>query len=1092
MALIDNKGKTMLEALTNALNSADEVDICVGYFYFSGFEALADNLKNKKVRILVGKEIDPECIPEIVKYSRIKDEHLDRWAPRRPTSSALQLKQNYLDALVGLVNDSETFDSENSTEIFEMFVSKILDGSLTIRKTKEDFHGKFYLLKNDESSNQGGDYPGTLFSGSSNLTYKGLSGQGELNTSSREKSTFLEHQAKFNELWDSSQSILIVDQSTAPEFVDTLKEKLWIYQTPSPYELYIRVLHEIYQKLEEDSRILTPGKITHGEYMDFEYQTDAVIMALDRIEKFDGVIIADVVGLGKSIIASTIARNLDLNTVIISPPHLIPQWEDYKEIFGIKGAKVHSAGNIKSVYERYADSKQPLLILIDEAHRFRNEDTEDYKLLHQVCRSNPDNKVVLLTATPFNNSPKDIFALMKLFQTPGQSTIRSIDNLSIRFRELIQKYRKLRTDLRKSSAKEIEIQMREISEEQRRFLEPIVIRRSRLDLEYISRYKNDLNRQNIHFAKVKGPELLEYDLGKLSNLYLETLNLIGNPESNDGFIGARYKPATYIVAKEEFLERFGEEVAGLDLRVAQTNLSDFMRKLLVMRFESSKPAFKSTLEKMIRNNELIVNWWNELGLVPIMKKGTLPDPTDFDLEDGLADNDLEDKLDFLRKSKGLLEIPTEWIDAQFIADVKHDIDILTRIHQNWFESNEISSEDPKLEKLVETIKLLQRENLNRKIVIFSVYADTVNAVTESLINKGLKGVLRYTASDANKDSRKILLSNFDASYSMGAKQDEYQILVCTDALSEGVNLHRAGVIINYDIPYNPTRVIQRIGRINRINLKVFDELHIYNFFPTVVGELETRLKAISTLKIGLINNIVGSDTRSLTPDEDVQSFFKDEFNRTEGSQDQLSWDSKYIEDYENAIKDRAFLEQIIKIPRRTRIGRKNMPENRGIIFSKRGGQTIFITATPNDPAEIIMAERGLELFKAEIESESTEISPKFPELFSIAREKLYEKHPMPEIRGRRKDALKLIEAIRSAVPSGESYCTDLARIISKYDDVSDGTLKDISQIREKDPEAALAKIQEFVPDNFIRNILNRIQRMDEDQDVILLAEEFLK
>lgn len=1081
----------MVVALTNALKNSHEVDICVGYFYFSGFELLAQDLKDKKIRILVGKEIDPNCIPEIVKYSRVKDEHLDKWAPRRPTTSALQLKQNYLDALIGLVNDSETFDSESSTQVFDMFVSKILDGSLTIRKTKESFHGKFYLIKNNALSNQGGDFPGTLFSGSSNLTYNGLAGQGELNSSSREKSTFLEHQVKFKELWDSSQSISIVDQTTAPEFVKTLKEKLWIYQKPSPYELYIKVLHELYMKGEDESKILTPGKITQGEYMDFEYQTDAIIMALDRLSKFDGVIIADVVGLGKSIIASAIARNLDINTVIISPPHLIPQWEDYKEKFGIRGSRVYSAGNISSLYARYSDSKQPLLIIIDEAHRFRNEDTEDYKLLHQICRSNPENKVILLTATPFSNSPKDIFALMKLFQTPGQSTIRSIDNLSIRFRDLIQKYKKLRQDLRKSTSKEINLQMFQISEEQRRFLEPVVIRRSRLDLEFISRYRDDLNHQNIHFPKIRGPELLEYDLGKLASLYVETLNKIGNPESVDGFIGARYKPATYVVAKEKFLNRYGEDVAGLDLRIAQTNLSDFMRRLLVMRFESSKMAFKFTLEKMIQNNFLIVNWWNELGLVPIMKKGVLPDPKDFELEDGNLDNDLESKLENLRKSKGLLEIPIDWIDNQFIEDVKHDISILSSIRENWFGLTANYEEDPKLNKLIETIQKLQRENLDRKIIIFSVYADTVNSVAQSLINNGLMGVLRFTAADANKESRKILLSNFDASFSLGPKKNDFQILVCTDALSEGVNLNRAGVVINYDIPYNPTRVIQRIGRINRINIKNFDELLVFNFFPTVLGESETRVKAISTLKIGLINNIFGTDTKILTPDEDVQTFFKDEFSRTEGSQNELSWDSKYLEDYETAIKDKQLLSLITKIPRRTRIAREKMDENRGIVFSKRGGQTVFITSTQETPSEIITTETGLNYFKASKDSQSVETSPMFPELFAIAKAKLYEKHPMPEIRGRRKNALKIIEALRVAVPSGESYCTDLARIINKYDDVSEGTLKDIAQISAVSPEVALRKIQELLPDTFIRNILNRIQRMDEDQDIILLAEEFL-
>jgi hypothetical protein len=223
---------------------------------------------------------------------------------------------------------------------------------------------------------------------------------------------------------------------------------------------------------------------------------------------------------------------------------------------------------------------------------------------------------------------------MKLFQTPGQSTIRSIDNLSIRFRELIQKYKKLRVDLRKSPKADFTKESTEISLEQRRFLEPIVIRRSRLDLEYITRYRKDLERQNISFPKVEGPTLLEYDLKGLGQLYLDTLSQIGDSESTDGFIGARYKPATYIIERDKFLEKYGSAVDDVDLKVAQTNLSDFMRKLLVMRFESSKFAFRTTLERMIGNNKLIINWWEKLEVVPIMKKGQLPDPDDYSIEDG--------------------------------------------------------------------------------------------------------------------------------------------------------------------------------------------------------------------------------------------------------------------------------------------------------------------------------------------------------------------------------------------------------------------------------------------------------------------------
>jgi superfamily II DNA or RNA helicase len=913
----------------------------------------------------------------------------------------------------------------------------------------------------------------------------------------RDAEKFTEYKQRFEKFWDKSNSISIAEKDNSVDFISEVKKKVCFYQQPRPYEMYIRVLHELYKTPESAEKVKTPNKITSGAFLDFEYQTDAIKIALDRIDKFDGVIIADVVGLGKSIIASAVANNLDMNTVIISPPHLIPQWEDYKELFGVRGSKVFSSGKLNDIYERYSNSKIPLLIVIDEAHRFRNEDTIDYKLLHQICRSNPENKVMLLTATPFNNSPQDVFALMKLFQTPGQSTIRSIDNLSLRFRELIGKYKKLRTDLRKSPNKDFTKESNEIALEVRKFLEPIVIRRSRLDLEYISRYKQDLDRQNISFPRIDGPKLLEYDLGKLVNLYLDTLKQIGDSESEDGFLGARYKPAIYVTKKEEFKKKYGELVDDLDLTTAQTNLADFMRKLLVMRFESSKFAFKTTLERMINNNLLIVNWWNTLKVVPIMKKGQLPDPGDnkfseFSEEDGNSLDDLESKLEFLRANKGLIEIPVDWIDPQFIEDVKHDTEVLQRIHRAWFEDIEFDGVDPKLDEVEKQIRALLAEDPTRKIVVFSAFADSVNYLSKELVSRGLRGVFTFTATEANKENRRILLSNFDASYVLGPQADDYQVLVCTDALSEGVNLHRAGVVINYDIPYNPTRVIQRIGRINRINKKVFDSIQILNFFPTYVGDYEIRVKAISTLKMGLINNIVGNDTAVLTPDENLETFFKNEFTRTDNGEEELSWDSVFIEDYETAIKDKHLLSKIEEIPRRTRIARNVSDEIRGVVFSKRAENSVFVTSTLDSEPAIINTETALRLFRCRPEEEGSEITSTFTKLFDFAKEKLNERHPLPEIRGRRKDALEKIEAVRLAIPVAESYCADLEKIIREFDDVSEGTLKDIAQIREKSAEEVFSKMKEFVPESFISNVFQRVDRMRQDIEVILLAEEFTK
>jgi len=1091
LPFIDNREQSMFDALSNAIESADEIDICVGYFYFSGFQLLAYKLKNKKIRIIVGKELDPDCIPEIVKYSRNQDVALDKYGLRKPTNSHLQMRQNYLDALVGFVNDSDTFDNPESESCFEMFISKIMDGSLEIRKTLEDYHGKFYVIKNAKQYSANGDFPGTVFHGSSNFTYRGLSGQGELNEVSRDLHKFQEATKIFEDHWSQSRSISIVDGASATTFIAELKEKLWIYQSPSPFLMYLRVLLEIYGKTDEGAGIKTPSEITNGLFLDFQYQTDAIKFAIDRINTLDGVIISDVVGLGKSIIAAAIAYNLDLDTLIIAPPHLTQQWEDYKVEFRVRGPRVVSSGNIKSIYDAYADSRKPLLIIIDEAHRFRNEDTNDYKMLHQICRSNPNNKVVLLTATPFNNSPKDVFALIKLFQTPGQSTIRSIDNLSLRFRELIKRYAVLRKNLRTISHTELEKETMEIAEEQRRYLEPVVIRRSRLDLQYVTRYRLDLEHQNIKFPEVIGPELLDYDLGDIADLYLETLEKISNPDKENSFRGARYKPATYVTNREKFLETFGEDIDGLDLTNAQTNLADFMRKLLVMRFESSRDAFRISLERMITNNELIHSWWTELKIVPIMKKGALPDPSDFTQEDGEMADELEEKLQYLRENKGLLEVPIEWIDPSFIEDVDADTVLLKEIHSAWF--GKPKGVDPKVIRVEGVINQLLKENPKRKIVIFSSYADTVNYLATKLKLSGLHNVLNYTSAQSSKENRNILLANFDASFTQDKQRNDFQVLVCTDALSEGVNLNRAGVVINFDIPYNPTRVIQRIGRINRINKLMFPEISIYNCFPTVVGEKETRIKSISTLKISLINNVIGSDSRTLTPDEDVQSFFKDEYQRTDGSKEDLNWDAVHLEAFEQAKSIKKTMDEVVAIPRRTRIARvsADKEKDKAVVFSKKGDNILFILTKQDEETKLLSTQEGLALFKADIDEESKELSSNFPNLFSNAWQKLAERHPLPEIRGRRSDAIKLLEALRIGLPSADGYCSDLIKIISKYDDVSEGTLKDVANASNKDLTACFASIQRIVPETFIRNVLERIQRMEDEADVILLAEELL-
>lgn len=1089
----------MVDALINALSCADKVDIEVAFFYFSGWKLLAQYLKDKKVRILVGKYIDPEAVPELL--AKIKHEgqnvDLEPFQSRKTISSRTAKKQTYVNSFLRLSNESALLDDSEEQDAYKIMENKIADGTLEIKLTARPEHGKMYILHNKSELSQNGDNPGMVFMGSSNFTFQGLINQGELNDRYNDKERYEAYLKIFENLWKDSDNIDIATINNKSDLLQQLKEQLWIHSTPTPYAVYIRVLHELFGQ-ESKNEIKTPAEITRNRYSDLEYQIDAIRLVLDKLEKYDGVILADVVGLGKSIIACAAAHNTELSPIIIAPPHLREQWEDYQEEFRLSGARVFSSGAIDDVYDKYKNHNQPLLIIVDEAHRYRNEDTDNYRMLHHVCNSHPKNKVILLTATPFNNDPKDVFALVKLFQIPGQSTIRSVDNLSLRFREIVERYKKLNKERRSGKADQsyIDKEADEIALELRRLIENVVIRRSRLDLKAISRYKEDLNKQEIDFAEVQGPELIDYVLGDLLELYLNTLLKITANEDEGGFIGARYKPSIYIKDRAEFLKKYGKELDESDLKTAQTNLAKFMKRLLVMRFESSKDAFRSTLDNMIASTKMIEDWWVKLGKVPIMKKGSIPDPdeilntTDDNINDELDEQTSDKDLRALKEIKGLIAVDASQLDPKFIKDVARDKDLLLGIKEQWFGSKAglIKDYDPKLDKVKQEIDRLISENSRRKIVIFSSYADTVKYLFDELTKRGLKRVAKYTAEDFSKSMRKDIRRNFDAGIDISEQENKYDVLIATDALSEGYNLHRAGVVINYDIPYNPTRVIQRIGRINRINKKVFDHLYIFNCFPTDTGESEIKIKQISTLKMRLINSVVGSDTQTLTDEEKLQSFFRDEYKKAEDENETLSWDAPHREAYDQARKDMQTIDQALKIQPRSRVIREGQKKAAVVAFGKKGSHAVFALKESQSPV-VVPAERALKYFRAEKDEKGKEADKQYDEVFKLVRDLLFESHPLPTVKGRRADALSNIKVIEEKLPKAKDYCRDLSRIIKSYDGINEGDLKSLAQLSLVNIDQAFEELKTIVPSHQITSIMDRVARLDSEYETIVLSED---
>ncbi len=1076
---ITNQNKLLSEVFNKILPSSKALYFLVGYFYFSGFEEIYRNIEDKNIKLLIGLDAEKDLLNRIKEFEIIDEINQSRG----------KVKLNFHNNFVSIFNDTDYFDSKEKQDAFKIFIKKIKDGTLELRKTIKPNHAKLYLFENKEEFSQGGEFPGTLITGSSNLTRSGLRNQNEINVVFRDEH-FKEGLDLFNELW--KDSVVIVDKNNFDEFEKIVIEKIWIDKIPSPYLLYLRVLYE-YFSIAKRTSVIFPSQITDDKFKDLKYQIDAVVRAISILEQHNGVLIADVVGLGKSIIASAIAYNLKLPAIIIAPPHLIQQWNDYAYEFNYR-AKIYSSGKIEQALTEN-DNDEEKLVIIDEAHKYRNENTNDYALLHKLCQK---NKVILLSATPFNNRPQDIFSLIKLFQITTKSTIRTVDNLSYQFRELVKEFKKIKEEQKKKtkSDKQIKQEIELLADKIRDILSPVIIRRSRIDLELIDEYKEDLKNQNISFPKVNDPEILQYKLGELTELYIDTFYKIAPEEEGKGFIGARYMPAVYIKNIEKYKEKISAEFEDVNLfKQSQRNIAGFMKHLLVRRFESSIDAFHKSLDSMISSSEYIKDWYERLGKVPIYKKGNLPsieelfnlDEEDAEIE--LAEINFDEQLAEY-KERGLFLIDKKELSVNFIRDLEKDIKLLKEIKNDWFGNG--YPDDPKLKDFKTIIKKKLKEMPSRKIVVFTEFSDTANYLYQNLKNEFK--VFKYSSKDASLTNKEIIRRNFDAGIKESLKQNDFDILIATDAISEGFNLNRAGIIFNYDIPYNPTRVIQRVGRINRINKKVFDELFIYNFFPSAEGEQHIYVTQIASLKLAMIQTLIGEDTKVLTSDEELQSFFVEKF-REELKEQELkeSWDAKYLNELNRIRNTNPLLyKKAIELPRRIRIRRTVETERKGVlVFGKKGNDYIFKLGISKTDALTLNARDAINLFRAEINEQSEKVSDDFEVIYQFVKANLFNKKSMVAIDKGKRETIDKIRILLETNPGYADYLKDLLFVVEELDSLPEIYHRQIRKIDQKTLEKDLQELNKEVPHNYLMDIISKSQTIDEAEENLILAEELI-
>jgi len=1117
---ITNTEKTisLKDRLEKLITASSELKFLVGFFYFSGWQEIYQKLQENdkvKLKILVGLQVD-KYLSGIVEIEN-KDDSLSRE----------EHFTQFIKSLGYAINNAE-MDNEDFYNQIEFFIKLLENGRLTIKKTLNPNHAKVYLFKLDSQFQDLFNIEGQFITGSSNLTKAGLHRQEEFNVEIRDYG-FETAENYFDELWNKAIPI-----SEAPNgkkiILDFLKNKT---QTSliTPYEAYAYIL-KTYIELYENKKI-TPYLdriLEENNFEKYAYQIDAVNQAINVIETYNGVIIADVVGLGKSVIASLIANQLGKRGLILCPPGLIGDkkensgWYEYWNKFKLYNWDIESAGNIESVSESIRNNNLKYeIVIVDEAHRFRNQDTSAYEALADICRG---KIVILLTATPFNNSPADIFSLLKLFIIPGQSGITIEPDLEGRFHSYNYRFNNLSYILKNHNSANSEKRTKterlytkmfglklpidislvkenvsEMANDIKNVITPVIIRRNRLDLKTDFEYKKEI--QNL--SEIKDPVELFYKLNKEQSEFYD--RIIEIYFSEDGiFKGAIYRPFEYETKPKK--EKDEEENRTFQ---QQRNLYDFMRRLLVKRFESSFGAFDKSIKRFLRTHKMVKSFIESSGKYILDRKVIDSIYNEEDRADDFTLEAIENALEeFKRNAQNktsqkhttIYEIDSFEYKDKFLRDIDNDIELFEQI-QKEIETLNLVNEDPKRKEVLKNVKevLSKEKNPLRKIVIFTEYADTVSHLKE-YFQENLGRVL-FCDGGITKKFAIELDANFNAKYVK--QKNDFDVLITSDKLSEGVNLNRAGLIINYDIPWNPTRVIQRVGRINRIGTKVFDKLFIYNLFPTEQGANQVRIREIAQQKMFLIHNALGEDAKIFDPDEEpTASGLFQKINSNPEVDEDLNIVTIVRNEF-NKIKEvhPEVIERVKGLPNRTKTAKLYL-ENNTVVFRKKG-MALFSLAANYEDGKIKISEKNFqELFdfvKCSFDERRFPLSKQFWKSYEKIKEyKPQYKSGSSELAIEKKasNSLKsLLKQKRDELNQAHiSFIDTLLKDIKRYKTLSTNTLRKLvlpdKTIKEPYDELIqnIENLRRRIGSDYLEIILKRAKNIEDD--IIIAIENKIK
>lgn len=818
-----------------------------GFFRSSGYFKLRAELKDvQRIQILVGINID----------NIFRKHNKAEFFMGDPEEARKAFSKDYIED----VKNAEYAD-EVENGILQL-AQDLADGRVEMKMhPTRNLHAKFYLcLPKNHTPNT----DGWVIMGSSNISDSGLgitsAPRYELNVAMKDYDDVAYCKGEFERLWNEGVKLSLED-------INMARGQTHLGVQPTPFELYMKVLINTFgEQAEDDFNMSLPENIK-----DLKYQRDAVIQGYQMLDRHNGFFLADVVGLGKTVVAAMIAKRFaetngkQTAILVIYPPAVESNWKETFKKFGLqRRTQFVSNGSLSKVLNEkgnYRAKEEFDLIIVDESHNFRRDNNKRYDELQRICKAPRQNigltggsqkKIILISATAVNNYPSDLLSQILLFQDIRRCTIENIDNLQSYFSPHIERFNKIMRDRKKDSTVDVSGIDAIYSEIRKDVLEKITVRRTRRNILNDPEYKKDLEAQQIVFPRVSPPETLVYQMdAELNHLFWETLNILTKQVQY-----ARYRAIEFLLPPYSDKYRNAQQVAGILTGVYQVHM--------VKRLESSFNAFKQSLKTFIRITSDMIEMFDkdQVLIIPELDVSSL-------LDKGLEiEKIVEMGMEKHGYTKDEIAYPAQAFKDEFRDMLVADRKILEELDHKWTQV----AEDPKFDLFVEklTNRLFDKAlNPTGKLVVFSESVDTVDYLVKHLSHRlARKDILKVYSGNRDK-LRKTIMECFDANSEK--QSDEYNIVITSDVLAEGINLHRANVIVNYDTPWNASRLMQRIGRVNRIG-SVADEIHNFMFYPSAEGNQAIALYENSLLKMQGFHSALGEDVQIYSQAEIVKDF----------------------------------------------------------------------------------------------------------------------------------------------------------------------------------------------------------------------------